>query len=86
MELLFNGRHYQLMYMLTMQFPLGITPELRCNFDYIFLLADDNTSNIKRMYEHYAGMFPDFNSFKQVFTQLTKNMSKVSSDIKKKLQ
>ena len=26
MELLFNGRHYQLMYMLKMQFPLGITP------------------------------------------------------------
>ena len=48
MELLFNGRHYRLMYMLTMQFPLGITPELRCNFDYIFLLKEhSDTSNIK---------------------------------------
>jgi hypothetical protein len=70
-ELLFNGRHYHIMYILTMQFPLGITPQLRSNFDYIFLLADDFISNIKRMYEHYAGMFPNFDSFRQVFQQLT---------------
>jgi hypothetical protein len=71
MELLFNGRHYKLMYMLTMQFPLGITPELRCNFDYIFLLKDDFQSNLKRLYDHYAGMFPSFDSFKTVFKDLT---------------
>lgn len=72
-ELLFNGRHYDIMYILTMQHPLGITPELRGNFDYIFLLADDIVSNLKRIYDHYAGMFPDFNSFKQVFSQLTED-------------
>jgi len=71
MELLFNGRHYRLMYILTMQFPLGITPELRCNFDYIFLLAEDIYSNLKRLYEHYAGMFPTFESFRKVFSVLT---------------
>ena len=70
-ELLFNGRHYKIMYILTMQFPLGITPELRSNFDYIFLLAEDYISNLKRMYDHYAGMFPSFDSFRQVFKQLT---------------
>jgi len=70
-ELLFNGRHYRIMYILTMQFPLGITPELRGNFDYIFLLADDYISNMKRIYDHYAGMFPTFDSFRQVFSQLT---------------
>ncbi len=69
--LLFNGRHYQLMYILTMQFPLGITPELRCNFDYIFLLAEDTHSNLKRIYDHYAGMFPTFDSFRQVLAQIT---------------
>ena len=71
MELLFNGRHYRLMYILTMQFPLGITPELRCNFDYIFLLAEDFYSNLKRLYDHYAGMFPTFDSFRTVFKELT---------------
>lgn len=71
MELMFNGRHYKIMYILTMQFPLGLQPELRCNFDYIFLLAEDFQSNQKRIHEHYAGMFPSFESFKQTFIELT---------------
>lgn len=73
MKLFFDGRHYQIMYILTMQFPLGIKPELRCNFDYIFLLAEDFFSNQKRLYDHYAGMFPDINSFREVFNSLTKD-------------
>ena len=73
MEVLMNGRHYQLMYILTMQFPLGISPELRNNFDYVFLLADDTVSNQKRVWEHYAGIFPTFNNFKGVFNELTKD-------------
>jgi hypothetical protein len=71
LEVFYNGRHYQLLFILTMQFPLGIRPELRCNFDYIFLLADDFYSNQKRLYDHYAGMFPSFDFFRQVFLQLT---------------
>jgi hypothetical protein len=70
-NIFFNGRHSDIMYVLTMQFPLGITPELRANFDYIFLLAEDFVSNKKRIYDHYAGMFPNFESFRQVFDQLT---------------
>lgn len=73
MDLLYNGRHYKLTYILTMQFPLGIQPELRLNFDYVFLLADDSGTNIKRLYEHYASMFPTLNSFKQVFEDITKD-------------
>jgi hypothetical protein len=72
-ELLFNGRHYHVTYILTMQYPLGITPELRGNFDYIFLMKDNFQSNLKRMYDHYAGMFPSFDSFRQVFLQLVEN-------------
>jgi len=73
MEMFFNGRHYMVMYILTMQFPLGLGPELRGNFDYIFLLAEDYISNQKRIYEHYAGMFPNFNSFREVFKEITKD-------------
>lgn len=73
MEVLFNGRHRHLTYVLTMQYPLGITPELRSNFDYVFLFAEDNVSNLKRIYDHYAGFFPDFNTFRQVFRQLTED-------------
>lgn len=70
-EMFFNGRHFEVMYILTMQFPLGITPELRTNFDYIFLLGEDFVSNQKRLYDHYAGMFPSFEAFKKVFLEVT---------------
>ena len=53
MELLFNGRHYRLMYILTMQFPLGITPELRCNFDYIFLFYKLFCFNLYRIWNFF---------------------------------
>jgi hypothetical protein len=71
LELFFNGRHHHLSFILTMQFSLGIPPELRSNFDYIFLLAEDINSNRKRLYEHYAGMFPTFDVFCNVFSHLT---------------
>lgn len=73
LEVFYNGRHYQLLFILTMQFPLGIKPELRCNFDYIFLLSEDFISNQKRIFDHYAGMFPSFDVFRSVFLQLTDN-------------
>ena len=72
-ELFFNGRHHHLSFILTMQFSLGIPPELRSNFDYIFLLGEDATSNRKRLYDHYAGMFPTFEIFQQVFSDVTEN-------------
>ena len=73
LELFFNGRHHHISFILTMQFALGIPPEMRSNFDYIFLLAEDFISNRKRLYDHYAGMFPSFDMFQQVFSDCTEN-------------
>jgi hypothetical protein len=73
LELFFNGRHHHVSFILTMQYSVGIPPEMRSNFDYIFLLAEDTINNRKRLYEHYAGMFPTFDIFQQVFSDLTEN-------------
>ena len=71
---IFNeGRHYQITFILAMQYSLGIQPELRSNFDYIFLLGEDFVNNRKKLYEHYAGMFPTRDIFDQVFLQITDN-------------
>ena len=47
LELFFNGRHYHISFILTMQYCIGIPPEMRSNLDYIFLLAEDFISNQK---------------------------------------
>ena len=68
-----NGRHWHIMFIITMQFPLGIPPNLRTNIDYVFILRENIVSNRKRIYEHYAGMFPTFETFCQVMDQCTEN-------------
>ena len=74
MRLLFmNGRHWKIMLIITMQYPLGIPPNLRTNIDYVFILREPYLTNRKRIYENYAGMFPTFESFCQVMDQCTEN-------------
>ena len=73
LELFYNGRHSLISFILTIQYAVGIPPDLRSNFDYIFLLAEDAVSSRKRLYDHYAGMFPTFDIFQQVFNELTDN-------------
>jgi len=74
MRLLFmNGRHWKVMLIITMQYPLGIPPSLRTNIDYVFILREPYIANRKRIFENYAGMFPTFESFCQVMDQCTEN-------------
>ena len=74
MRLLFlNGRHWKVILIVTMQYPLGVPPTLRTNIDYVFILRDNYIANRKRIYENYAGMFPTFESFAQVMVQCTEN-------------
>jgi len=74
MRLMFmNGRHWKIMLIITMQYPLGVPPNLRTNIDYVFILREPYITNRKRIFENYAGMFPTFESFCQVMDQCTEN-------------
>jgi hypothetical protein len=68
-----NGRHKKLFFLITMQFVLGISPELRTNVDYIFICRENIISNRKRLYDAFAGMFPTFECFCSVMDQCTEN-------------
>ena len=71
--LFMNGRHVHTMFIITMQYAMGIPPALRTNIDYVFILRDNYIANRRKLYEQYAGMFPDFDSFCQVMNQCTEN-------------
>lgn len=71
--LFMNGRHYKALFIITMQYALGIPPNLRTNIDFTFLLRENIVSNRKRLYEQFAGMFPSFDIFCQVMDQCTEN-------------
>jgi hypothetical protein len=74
MRLLFmNGRHWKIMLIITMQYPLGIPPNLRTNIDYVFILREPYMTNRKRIWENYASMFPTLEAFSSVMDQTTEN-------------
>lgn len=74
MRLLFmNGRHWKIMLIITMQYPLGIPPNLRTNIDFVFILREPYIKNRRIIHENYAGMFPTFESFSQIMDQCTEN-------------
>jgi hypothetical protein len=68
-----NGRHYKILFLLAMQYALGVPPNLRTNIDFVFIFRDSYMSNRKRIYEQYAGMFPNFELFCTVMDQCTQN-------------
>jgi len=72
-SLFMNGRHFKLLFVITMQYALGIPPNLRTNIDYVFILRENIVQNRRRLYESYAGMFPTFEVFCQVMNQCTEN-------------
>ena len=74
MRLLFmNGRHWKILLIITMQYPLGIPPNLRTNIDYVFILREPYATNRKRIWENYASMFPSIESFSAILDQTTEN-------------
>jgi hypothetical protein len=70
-EIFMNGRHLAINYFLIQHYPLGIKPDLRTNIDYVFIMRENNTANRKRLYENYAGVFPDFKSFCETMDEVT---------------
>ena len=72
-SLFMNGRHYGIMYILALQYVMGIPPVLRGNVDYVFILRENMVANRRRIYEQFAGIFPTFEFFCQIMDQCTEN-------------
>jgi energy-coupling factor transporter ATP-binding protein EcfA2 len=47
----------------SLQFPLGISPQLRSLFNVVFLGRDDFFTNRKRLYDNYCGFYKTFKKF-----------------------
>ena len=51
------------MTVITMQYPLGVPPNLRTNIDYVFILREPYLTNRKRIYEIMQECFQPLNLF-----------------------
>ena len=68
-----NGRHWKIFFMLTMQYCMDLTPDLRANVDYVFILRENIIQNREKLYKSFFGIFPTFDMFNQIMTACTEN-------------
>ena len=66
-----NGRHWKMLFILSLQYCLDIKPVIRTNVDGCFILRETNLKNRKSLWENYAGIIPDFNQFCEIMDQIT---------------
>jgi len=68
-----NGRHWKIFFMLTMQYCMDLTPDLRANVDYVFILRENIVQNREKLYKSFFGVFPNLAMFSQVMDACTEN-------------
>jgi hypothetical protein len=68
-----NGRHWKIFFMLSMQYCMDLTPDLRANVDYVFILRENIVQNREKLYKNFFGVFPNFQTFSKVMDACTEN-------------
>tara|TARA_B100001094_G_scaffold302988_1_gene330725 strand:+ start:1602 stop:2414 length:813 start_codon:yes stop_codon:yes gene_type:complete len=68
-----NGRHWNLFFMLTMQYCMDLSPDLRANIDYVFVLRENIIQNREKIFKNFFGIFPNYEMFSQVLNSCTEN-------------
>ena len=66
-----NGRHWRIMFMLTMQYCMDLPPDLRTNIDFVFILRENIIQNQDKLYKNFFGIFPNIDLFRQVMNSCT---------------
>lgn len=70
-----NGRHRRLFLINAVQYLCDLSPDLRTNVDVVFCLKENILSNKERLWKHFFGVIPDFQTFCQTMDALTSDFS-----------
>jgi len=72
-EIFCNGRHWNIMLIITLQYPVGIPPLLRENIDFTFIMRQPSLRNREILFRNYASIFPTFELFCRVLDSVTED-------------
>ncbi len=72
-DIIMNGRHYDITFIIAIQYAKSLPPDIRQNFDYVYIFNNDIPAEIKKIYDGYAGIFPTEKIFKLALQNFTKN-------------
>lgn len=68
-----KGRHWKMLYILSLQYGMDVKPQIRTNIDGIFLLREPIRSNREKLYRNYASIIPTFDMFCDIMDQITED-------------
>ena len=71
-KIVLNSRGFNIYLILTFSYCYHLSPQLRCNFDYILSNKYSHMIDIKKLYESYFGMIPKFDIFNNFINKLDK--------------
>lgn len=66
-----NGRHWKMLYILSLQYCMDVKPVVRTNIDGTFILRESSLRNRKVLWENYASIIPDFSTFCAIMDSAT---------------
>jgi hypothetical protein len=72
-ELFYNGRHYNLMYVVALQYVHGLPPEFRDNLDYVFIYPQENPNAKHKVFESFGSCIDTYREFCDILEQCTEN-------------
>jgi hypothetical protein len=75
-----NGRHYRTCLVLSMQYMMDLSPDLRTNVDYVISTAENIHANKRRLWQSFFGVFRTYSEFDQVFSAATQDWSCIVLD------
>lgn len=70
-ELFFNGRHYNILYMVALQYVYGLPPEFRDNLDYVFIYPQENPQAKRKVFESFGSCIESYKEFSDILDQCT---------------
>lgn len=72
-QLFYNGRHWSVFLVILVQYCMDLTPDLRTNIDYVFILRENIRTNRERLWKAYGGIFNTLDQFNAVMDSVTED-------------
>jgi hypothetical protein len=72
-ELIFNGRHYSILLVITAQYLMDLPTYFRSNCDYVITTRTPGVQDRERLWKNFFGVIPTFAAFQQVMTSTTED-------------
>jgi hypothetical protein len=76
-----NGRHVNMLLLLSVQYMMDMSRDLRSSVDYLFVLRDNVIGNRERLWKNWFGVVPTFDAFNAIMTHFTENRGCIVLDV-----